>query len=109
MDDVSKAIGRLEADMESSQRQRETLFKLNKETNENVAKLTAMMGSFTTEVRAALQQHSAEIAKHEQEIGVLKKFKTRALIAVAGVGGTGGVLGGLASKFTSFLSGGGGH
>lgn len=95
-------IGELIADSKSSKNQLALLFDKADQTNKMIADLTNTVQTSIVDGRGRLDHVEGTVEKHGQDIGSLKKFKNRALIGIAAIGGTGGIAGavvtGLAAK-----------
>ena len=101
IDQVSQAIGKLQADAEAAQRQRSDLFFRTTEIKEDIAEIKQLLTGHITHVNDTLTHHAKKLESNNENISTLNQFKTRVYILLAGVGGTGGVGGWLASKLGS--------
>ena len=95
LNDVSVAIGRLAADSEAGQRQRADLFQKVDDLHNTTSEIK--------EILATMPALVDRVNDHEKAIGGLQKFKNRALIGVAGIGGGGGFMGANAGKIADFV------
>jgi hypothetical protein len=98
IDQVSSAIGALQADAASAQRQRTELFDQQGEIKDHLTDIKVLLGEHVSEVKGKLGEHEEDITKLQGNVGTLNKFKNRVYIGLAGVGGTGGVGGWIAAK-----------
>lgn len=98
IDDISVAIGALQADAVASQRQRSDLFKKTGEIKDNIAELKVLMTQHITSTVDALETQGKAIEGLQSGVSGLKKFRQRVYIILAGVGGSGGISGWLAGK-----------
>lgn len=103
MDDVSQAIGRLQASEESARNQRTELFKQNGEIKSDISEIKSLLKVHMSETQGVIKRHDAALISHADDIAVLKKFRQRVYIVVAGIGGGGGILGGVATKLASYF------
>ena len=87
LDEVSKSIGRLQEQADSSQRHREKVF-------DKIDALTVQTTAMVTSVNQLLEV----VEKHETKIGLLLAFKNRTLGYVAAIGTSAGALGSYISK-----------
>ena len=98
IDQISASIGALQAEAETSQRQRTELFTKTEENKGHLLDIKAMLGEHIVEVKTKLTDHEEDIVGLKKGVGTLNKFKQRVYIGLAGVGGTGGVGGWIAAK-----------
>jgi len=92
LNDVSVAIGRLTEASDAGQRQRAELFTLNQKTMAHITDIK--------EILATMPVLIERVNSHDRSISALNKFKNKAIITVAAVGGGGGALG---SQIVSFI------
>ena len=99
VDQISKLLGRMEADMESSQRQRAELFKLNRETYDAVMGLIPTVRVITEKMDMHADTDERRFKVIESDLGGVKTKLSSMEMSSARKAGAIGLVGAVAAAF----------